>query len=233
VTKGAIIAELASPELLKDIELAELGVERVSQQLNRAAADEMNRAQSLVLNRDLLSLKARLAGLREEQQELTVRAPFDGVVAQMGVNIHAGRWLGKNDLIALVVSPAGLIARGYVSEANLPRVSEQTSGRFVPDDLTRGTFPLRVTSIARTGASQIEISELSSNHEGPIAVMQDGRRQFRPSAAQYEIQMEPVGNVPPPEFRVRGLVELRGSGESMAAKLWRRTVQVLVRESGF
>jgi len=92
---------------------------------------------------------------------------------------------------------------------------------------------VHVTSIAKTGANQIEISELSSNYDGPIVVSQDSRRQLRPSAAQYEIEMEPAGNVTPPEFRLRGVVELRGSGESVAAKVLRRTVQVLVRESGF
>ena len=232
VKEGALIAELSDPQLLKDIDVTQLSIERVSQQLSRIAVDEMNRAQSLVLRRELASLKAKLAGLQKEQQELMVRAPIDGVVAQMGANLHMDRWLGKNDLIALVTSHVGLVARGYVSEADLSRIDEQSHGRFVPDDLTRRTFPVHVTAIAKTGASQIEISELSSNYDGPIAVTQDNRRQLRSSLAQYEVEMEPA-DVTPPEFRLRGVVELRGSGESVAAKVWRRAVQVLVREGGF
>jgi len=233
VKEGTILAELSAPQLLKDIEVTQITIERVGQQLSRIVVDEMNRSQSLILNRELASLKAKLAGLRKEQQELTIRAPIDGVVAQMGANLHVDRWLGKNDLIALITSHVGLVARGYISETDLSRIDERSYGRFVPDDLTRRTFPVHVTAIAKTGANQIEISELASNYDGPIAVSQDGRRQLRPTLAQYEIEMQPVGDVASPEFRLRGVVELRGSGESIAAKVWRRTVQVLVREGGF
>ena len=233
LTKGAPLVHLTSLELDSAIRSTQIQLALTRARIARSTADQQDRSQLLVLAGELDSNVTKLAGLQTEREQLTVRAPADGVVATLAPHLRAGLWLAKNDLIAVMAGGARLTARGYMSESALARVQPGATGRFVPDDLTRAAISVTLSKVALAGASSIDIAELASVYGGRIGVEPDATQRLAPVGAQYLVEFAVPDATVLPNQTVRGLIELEGSPESFAVALWRQVAKVLVRESGF
>ena len=232
VTAGDVLAELRSPQLENRLRTAELKLQQTALRLARTASDEVDRQQTLVLQRQQALLEEEIAGLRRNIALLTVRAPFDGKVVDMNAKLHTERWVPGDKPLMTVVNDTGYLARGYLSESDLWRVSAGTEGTFVPDDILQPTTPVTVQDVSIANAASIDILYLASELNGPVAVRRTHDDQLVPVEAQYRVDMI-LRDVHRPGFPVRrGLVKLHGKPESLMAKVWRRTLQVMVRESG-
>jgi hypothetical protein len=91
---------------------------------------------------------------------------------------------------------------------------------------------MRLERIATAGATQIEIPDLASTNGGKIAVMPDERRRLVPVSSSVLVTFkseQPDGRT---ELSVRGVAVAEGHAESIAGRLWRRALGVLLRESG-
>ena len=233
VLKGAPLAHLASPELDSAITSTAIQLALTRARMARSTADQQDKAQLLVLAGELDANATKLAGLQTEREQLTVRAPTDGVIATLAPHLRAGLWLAKSDLIAVMTGGRRLSARGYMSESALARVQPGATGRFIPDDLTRPTVAVTLSTIALSGAASIDIPELASVYGGRIGVEPDASQRLAPAGAQYLVEFATPEATVAPRQTVRGLIELDGVPESFAVALWRQVAKVLIRESGF
>ena len=201
--------------------------------LARTVADRIDREESLVLAHELTSLQTKLHGLEKQNGELIIRSPASGTILELDPDLHPGRWIGKADRLALISAQKQHVVRGYVAERSLYRLTADAEGLFIPDDLTRSSIPVRLESVARSGAASIDIAELASTNGGQIAVRPDSQQRLVPLMAQYLVELAPQGLDHPPEQIVRGVVELKGAPESFLVLAWRQVSNVLIRESGF
>jgi len=233
VRQGTPLLHLKVPEIENQVAGTQIMLDLKRQRLSRIIADRTDLNESLVLKQELGSLQTKLDGLLKEKRELVVRAPLDGKVLQIGQNLHEGRWVGKKDLLVLVASGQQYIVKGYASQSNLSRLTEKSEGLFIPDDLTRPAFLVRISRIARAGSHAIHILELASTNGGPIPVVADVTNRLVPATAQYQIELKPLNFNITPNQLVRGLVHLNGTAESFLARTWRQVTKVAVRESGF
>ncbi|MCB1510385.1 MAG: biotin/lipoyl-binding protein [Hyphomicrobiaceae bacterium] len=232
VKAGTVLVRLASPEIEHEIRQVRIQLSLARLRIGRGSADAEDRAASMVLRSHLASLSARLAGLERERVELELRAPFDGRVAELDSELRPGRWVSPKDMIALVATNGGLSVRGYISEQDRWRLQAGIPGRFVPDLPTARSVHVRIDGIATAASSDIEIAALASTYSGRIAVMPDARKRLVPSASQYFVRMTGVDRGAHAGMALRGVVIAQGQPESMLAQVWRRTLKVLVRESG-
>lgn len=232
VVRGQVLVQLAQPDL--DQEQRTMGAKRdaIRLRLNRLSADRDDRGDKLVLESELSSLTSRLAGLAIEQSELEVRAPQDGVVAELNTGLHAGRWIAAKEQIAMVVDSGTLKVRGYLGEGGLWRVENGATGTFIPEVPMVETMSVIVTSIAAGAVNAIDIPELATPSGGRIEAQADNRQRLIPSSAQYLIAMTVTGAFTGLPASVRGTVQLTGRPESFFASVYRRILKVLVRESG-
>lgn len=227
------IFQLQDLEIDNEIAGTKIDIEITKLRLARIGADKIDREESIILRHELTSLQTRLAGLQKQKDELILHSPAPGFVLGFGTDIHPGRWIGRRDRLALIAAQEKHVIRGYVSESNLFRLSANTEGRFIPDDLTRSSIPVTLISVASAGTSSIDIPELASINGGQIAVQLDTQQNLVPITAQYHIKLEPKALTQPPQQTVRGVVELNGVPESILARVWRQVSNVLIRESGF
>lgn len=232
VAEGQILVQLISPQLENELTLERINLQKVEQQIARRTADRKDREQGLVLQRQRLLIHNKIAGLERRIAKLEVRAPFGGRVVDLNPDLHDGRWIGPNAPLLTVVDDTDYVARGYLAEADLWRIANGTSGKFVPDDVMRKSVPVSVRDVSVANTPALEIAYLASIHEGPVAVRKDAGQQLIPVEAQYLVLMDLLDPQPPGRQVTRGLVRLDGRPESIAARVWRRTLQVLVRESG-
>ncbi len=236
VRAGDVLAVLASPEIDLQMRVARRRIALVTMRLARRSSDDEDRTRSLVMEREVLSLRSTLAGLVREAEELIIRSPSDGFVAELSPELHSGRAMGRSEFVALVRGPGGLVARGYLAERDIMRVGAGAKGRFIPDLAGMPAIAVTLKDVAQSGASTIELPELASAHGGAIAVRPKqaghGYTRLAPVEAQYLAVMSADAAAIAPVFAVRGVVQLDGETRSFIARAWRQIASVLVRESG-
>lgn len=230
---GTPLATLTSPDIDKDIVLSRIKLRLARMQHARRLADAVDREASLELEGTIASLSSRLDGLQRERDELVVRAPLAGRIAELKPDLHAEQWIGAKTMLALIVADGGWIARGYAAETELRRVEVGQRGTFIPESPERPAVVVSVNEIAIASAAQIDIVDLASTYGGRIAVTNDEKRRFVPTAAHYPIRMTADGAHRAAELVQRGIVVVSGHPESLFANVMRRSATVLLRESGF
>lgn len=240
IRAGDPVVTLRSPELEHQTALASRKLALVELRLGRRGADDKDRESSLSLERERAALRSQLAGLAAERAELVVRSPISGDVAEFNLDVQPGRFMGRAEPIALVRGGDGLIARGYLQEHDLARIStsqtDHAGARFAPDNPLLARRALKLVSVASSSSQSIEIPELASQHGGTIAVRPKADKhratQLVPQAASYLAVFEVADGAPELDRSERGVVHLEGRPESLLARAWRQTLRVLVRESG-
>ncbi len=238
VKAGDIIIKLRLPELEHEVERTRLAIRAVRLRLDRRSADMEDKAQSIVLEDNLVSLKSKLDGLIAESGELSIVAEHDGRIAEIDRHVVAGRWLQRNHPIAIITGGSALLVRGYLSELDLGRLGSATAARFVPEDPMRQSVDVTLESVAAVGSENMDIQELSSHYGGGVAA----RTQQRNDKGRVQVSLQGqflvagriVGIDPRPLNRVeRGTLHAAGRAESLAERAWRQVLKVLIRESGF
>jgi putative peptide zinc metalloprotease protein len=232
VEKGQVLVQLEQPDL--DYEKATTTSKRdtIKLRLDRQTADRDDLDDKLVLESALLSLSSKLTGLSLEQNELSVRAPQSGLIAELNPMLNLGRWISVKDQIALLTGFEAPKVKGYLPEDALWRIENGSVGIFVPEVPSASTVSVTITSVGAGSTGVIEIPELASSHGGKIEVQADARQRLIPSTAQYAVTMTSQGTALPPNTSVRGVVILQGHAESLIAGVYRRALKVLMRESG-
>lgn len=233
VEKDAMLVELVSHEIESEIRFTTINLSLVELRRARLAVDTVDREQTLVLDRQKLSLASKLSGLEAEKRQLSVRAPMSGVVLELDAAIASGGSIGHRDEIALIGNTAVLEVRGYAAELDMPRIPVGTKGWFIPEDPTEPSHEVTVVQIDSAGANHIDIEALADTQGGPVAVSAGTGHELTPAGANYAIRLRADPPARPPVRSLRGLAVLDGLRESMAERLWRRAMGILVRESGF
>ncbi len=257
IEAGGVIAELASPELDQEIALAKARLAVVELRLRRLAADAQDRQSAAVLQDTHRSLLSKLAGLSAERAELSIVAQSSGTIAELDPDLHPGRWVKRTDQIAIVRGMGGSGLRGYLAEGDFARIDTTAIARFVPDEPWATPFAARwgrsidiaIDTIGPVGSATLDIAELSSRHGGPVAarptshgdnsavIGRQDRGEFGGGSMAVVGQFLVTGHandgaIGPPRT-VRGTLHARGQSSSLAARLTRQVLKVLVRESGF
>jgi putative peptide zinc metalloprotease protein len=232
VRAGARIATLASAEIVDERTRAQISLQIAELQFGRRLADAADREGSLIIESRIEAARTQIAGLDREQSELEIVAPFDGRIAELNPEIHPGRWVSPRDLIAIVTDGRSLSAKGYVAEADVGRIRPGARARFIPEHPGRERVELEIERISQAGVAQIEIADLASINSGRVAVSLDDRRRLIPASAQYMVSMITTEVSTNGDLAIRGLVHAEGRPESVFARVWRRALGVLVRESG-
>lgn len=229
VEQGDIIFTLQSAELDNQIIAAERRIDLVQALLGRIAADAQDRDHKLVLETELQQWREELQGLQVQQQQLSITAPFRGVVVELDRNLHAGRWISDNIKLGTLVSNAGSRIRGYLSATDLGRIGSGGDAVFIPDLPEQQRTSGAISIVETTNAEHLTIADLTSHYDGPIAVSRV-EEQLVPLKSWYQISMDMHAEHPSVSTVMRGTLLAQGEPESLMKRFWRRAVHVVLRE---
>jgi putative peptide zinc metalloprotease protein len=236
VEEGRVLVRLSSPDLDHRLAQARLREETLRWQAAALARDPEGAARGQLVWRELEAARAELAGLAEELSRLSAAAPFAGEVMELAPRLRPGDWVPAGEALAMVADTARTVVDAYAEEADLVRFAAGAAGTFVPDDPGLPTVPVRLARVADASSRTLEEPLLSSLHGGPVASRAGPRGEAVPVTPVYRLRFEPVGEpagAAVPARETRGAVLVEAAPESPAARIWRRAVGVLVRESGF
>ena len=188
VRRGQIIAELSAPALRASQEGIQARIAGLEAQFARSAADQIDLSNRGVIARQLAAERARLKGTGELSERLILRAPIDGIVADLRREIHVGRWMGGDEIVARIVSPDRADIQAYVGESGLTRIAGSARARFVPDDVAQAARTAKLLEIGRAAVQSLDQPLLASTNGGPIAVNSDTEKHLKPREALYRLR---------------------------------------------
>jgi putative peptide zinc metalloprotease protein len=188
VKAGDIIAELSAPEIATFSQQKAARIRQLEEQLGRGAADQADLANRSILERELASEKAAALGAERRRTRLLLRSPVDGIVTDLGPDIHVGRWLSGSEVVARIVSPGRYDIQAYIEEDDVWRVQSAAMARFIPDDLAHPSRPAKLVEAASAAMELIDQPILASTNGGPIAANEDRQKRLKPRDALYRFR---------------------------------------------
>jgi len=230
---GQILIKLHSPTLQRDIELAQQQLALSRALLERQAANVRERQKRSMLQQDLERARTELNSLLETQKKLTLKSPISGQLIELDRTLKPGVWINERLTLGIVQQAEWGRLRGYVSEKELGRFSQDSQAIFYPDSLEMPSFSARVESISEVNTRYLQVAQLASVHGGPIAVeeVQEEQRRLVPRSGLYEVVF--ALDQPAPAFAVRGDAHIEGVARSLLERAFSQVWSVLIREAGF
>ena len=207
---------------------------RASVETPGAAGPDGSLGERAALWEELEGAIAERAGLSRQAEQLTVSAPHAGRLAERDPDISIGDWVAEGEWLATLVTPESWVIEAYLSESDLGRVGTGARARFYPQAPGRTPIDTHVFAVSETGSSRLAAApELTSPHGGtlPAYETQDG---LVPDEAVYRVLARPdtIPAMNQPQA-LRGTLRLKGERVSLAVRVWRAIMAILIRESGF
>ncbi|MFC7334949.1 HlyD family efflux transporter periplasmic adaptor subunit [Rhodocista pekingensis] len=233
VATGELLYRLDSPEiafrLAQDGEkLRELEARRAAQAVDQELARD-----GRIAAEEMGGVEAQRAADLARRDRLEIRAPIAGTLTEVPTALKPGTWLPSGEPVGLVVGAGPVLVEAYVREEDLPRLSIGATASFQPRDPWAPPVELRLESVDTASVPALERPELASVNGGPIPVHADRDGRLLPQRSVYRVLLRPVE----PEVRtdriVAGQVAIAGERESIALRLLRHALAVIVRESGW
>ncbi|MEN4922945.1 HlyD family efflux transporter periplasmic adaptor subunit [Achromobacter spanius] len=246
VAAGAPLFVLSAPEMEHEIGSLALRIRLLQWQQSFQAMDRATAASAPVAAGELRAARERYEVLSRQREQLTIRAPFAGVVTELAEPLAVGEWIGEGEVLASLADPSRAVVEAYASEEDLHRLQAERRARFLPEDPGQASIALAVSDIAATATRRLAAApELSSTHGGAVPAMQAPHSSARqdpesqglvPERAVYRLMLRPAddaGAALPRLQALRGTAVIEGRAESLLLRAWRRGAAILVRELGF
>lgn len=235
VNVGDELAVLEVPELETRWQQADVSIESVRAELQRAPASTRALEQQAVLQERLAQALAEQQAVRDDAQRLVLRATYAGVIQDLAPDVVEGRWVNSRQLLMRVVSDSSQVIEMYVRENQVGAIEPGQSVRFFP---TLPSIPMikgTVIAIDKTPSRQINRPLLASTYGGGLAAVKDTKEGLVAYDATFRVLIRPIASDVPLQT---GLV-LRGIGRVdtdlrfIAENFISRLVSIVIRESGF
>lgn len=239
VSQGALLLSLEAPALRHELDNVTRRLDVLQWQAAFHPMTRDTRAQAPVAQQELLAVRARQSVLQRQLAQLSVQAPFEGVIADMAYPLEQGEWLEEGEWLATLLVPGDPLIEAYVTEESIVSLQQGAKARFYPNDIARPGVAATVVSIAQAATPDLSATpELASVYGGAIATSKDAAQRLVPEQAVYRILLRLENQAPtadPPQLvSVQvGSVSIEGPARSWISSVWRRTSAVLIREMGF
>lgn len=220
---------LEAPDLDHELAQTRRQIELVRHRLDRIAGDAADRSNRIVLEGELVRHQTNLAGLEAERQRLTVRAPYPGTARDVDRDLKPGEWIDDATPLGRVIGFSATETSGYVGEDDLWRLSIGADVTFIPEAPQMAKRHGKVIDVVATGTKAIDLAYLASVYGGAVPSDRGPDNEIRPRSGRHLVRVKLDG--PPMSRVVRGTLHISGKRESIAAAMWRRILQVLVRET--
>jgi putative peptide zinc metalloprotease protein len=232
VEQGETLLVLESPQVEHQIQIIGHRIAALELRVQREAAYQEDRDDHLVIRETLQGERKALTGLLTVRDQLTLRAPFTGVITDLAPSLHPGRWVNIEVAVAHLIGENPFVVQALATEKEQSRLSVGNEGWFYPDDPTRPARHGRLRDFRQVDESQMALPYLASTYSGGVPVRQDERGNFIPEQSVYRVDLDLTDTEPPWNQVVRGVVHVKGNGQSLMGHLWTRAASILIRESG-
>lgn len=237
VQQGQVLFLFSSPELEKEQDDLEIRIATLKKQIEVSQFDHHASANLQMVREELKASSKRLVTLSEQMALLSIRAPFDGVMAEVSDQFQVGSWLSSGAWLGTLIGTKGRWLEAFVDDVDVGRIQQGDDAYFIPENVSYHVLPARLISIEDAALSYLSSApELASVYGGPIASVKGKGSNSVPLSENvlYRVFLsleDPT--IEQASFVIRGKVVVDATPQSLASKVWTRVVSVLIRESSF
>ena len=232
ISKGDVLFELESPELDAQYKKAAIQVKTLQWQLERNLS-----VQSLIGLSDLSQQRYAealtvLRSINAQRNALRIVSPMDGRVLGIDESLHLGRWVNNTTALVFVGDDGEGRIETYVPEEFVTRIHRDDARFYSNGDLVK-PFDVEVISIDKASTLTLSDPWLASIYGGDVAVTQNPDGTMVSHESVYRVRLKPIEETHGLPHLLRGTVLISVGSESILARIWKFTVSVVLRESGF
>ena len=232
VRAGEVLAVLISPDLEHKLKRAQAEEALLHWEVEQQAFDDKLREEGVALRRRWDAARQTVSGLVSQIGQLTIRAPFDGIVQSAEEGLSAGTWLPRGERLFDVIGPSGIKGDAFVGENDLGRIMTDQRAQFVASLPEMGTLQCRVVAVDRVNLAALDERAIASPYGGPIpAQLQSGTQQLLPLQATYRVRLGACTGSTTLAREITGTATIGASRESFAARGLRALLATLSREA--
>jgi len=235
VRAGQALFVLDAPDLRHELDSVERRIVILQWQNSFQLLDRESAAGLGVVRQELSAAQQRREVLRQQWQELTVRAAFAGQVREVAEPLQAGQWLPAGEWLGTLLGDGGQQVEAFVEEHDVQRLAPGSQGWFYPETFSRAAQPVRLEHLAQTASRRLgSAPELASPYHGSIAASLEGNEAPKPEQALYRASLQVEGDgVAENAMVLRGTVVLEGERQSLLWRGLKNVLAVVIRESAF
>ncbi len=232
VKAGEVLMKFTSPDLDAQLEQSKMKIASLRWEQSFHGQEKSLRNRHLVVLTELDSAFSEHDSLIDEQNRLTILAPFDGEIIDISDLLNVGEWIAKDESLLTVGQFNAYQIEAFLAEDYLDQVQNGAPADFYPEQLDWQSLPCRIVRIDNAAALQLP-PVFTSRYQGSIAIRGNNKGVLAPETSVYRIWLQPLENSETIHQAIKGKVLIDGKAGSIASSLWRQVSAVLIRESGF
>ncbi|QDQ29278.1 HlyD family efflux transporter periplasmic adaptor subunit [Chitinimonas arctica] len=217
VAAGQLLLSLRSPELEAELALAERRAATLRWQMDQQPFHPELLAQGLALGKQWQGAEEKVAGLRRQQAQLAVRAPFAGRVVDASLALRPGTMIPAGERLLGLVGAQGVKGEAFVDEGNLARLRAHSEAVFIADQTEQAAIHCHLGGIDRLTLASLDQPALASSYGGPIATQRVGQT-LVPLAATFRVRLMQCEAGAAPLREMTGVAKLRGERSSLLGR---------------
>lgn len=246
VKQGQLLATMHSPLLQYKILRTKEEIAKLEWALRSTATEKTSIENINIIEQKLSAERTRLAGLYKNQQQLVLKAPFNGYVEYLYPSLRHAIWIKSRQLLITVINPNKTTIEAYIRSADLADLSPNKKAEFIAEDLAYEPIPCLISDIDYQHIKTLQIKTatkidekidlphlayLISQYGGHI-VMRNTKEGLIPEQSIRRISFTPVkpGSI---KNALRGQVYITIKQDSMISRILKQIAAVIIRESGF
>lgn len=233
VEAGAVLAQLASPELDHQLADARQQAAQLQWQVERQPFDETLRALGPALRKRRDTAQQTVAGFEAERARLILRAPFAGRVVDVEPGLHAGEWLKSGEPLLGVVGSGGVKGDAFVDEAALTRLAPGQPAEFIAALLEQPVIRCRVGGIDRLNVATLDEPYVASVYGGDVASLRRPNGTLTPLESTFRVRLDDCRASGALARELPGHVVVRGEARSLLGRFARWLGAIIRRDIGF
>jgi len=232
VSQGEVLMVLSSETLEQEVKIARLKLERYQNLRKRQETSRELSQHSVELDQLIKEAKIELDGLLAESEEMTIRAPFNGVIRDISPEIHTGRSVNPNILLMRLINKEKMQVTGYVESEFIGRLENQADGHFRSDTNLFEKHDVKLIDISTTDTKSISYQELSSVYKGSIPADRVGEGNVQSKVPLYTLKFDITKTPENSDFTKQGTVKLKVKPTSFSVRILRKLTSLFLRETG-
>ena len=233
VEAGAVLAQLASPELDYQLASARQQAAHLAWQVRQQPFDEHLRALGPALRKRWDAARQTVAGFEAERARLTLRAPFAGRVVDLASGLHAGEWLKGGEPMLGVVGAGGAKGDAFVDQAALARIAPGQPAEFIAALLEQPAVHCRVGSIDRLNLAALDEPYVASVYGGEVASLRRPDGTLVPLESTFRVRLDDCASAAALPRELSGEVVVHGEARSLLGRFARWLGAIIRRDIGF